>query len=114
ACDWRLFFLQAEDGIRDFHVTGVQTCALPISLRLIAVAVFFLVFALITSPILELSGLRPRTGVRLSELTAWGFGSGLRILLIAADRKSVVEGASTASGRRPPASETARRCSANR
>src|SRR5207302_6683537 len=23
---------QAEDGIRDFHVTGVQTCALPISL----------------------------------------------------------------------------------
>src|SRR5690606_39788740 len=24
-------FLQAEDGIRDFHVTGVQTCALPIS-----------------------------------------------------------------------------------
>src|SRR5215475_7711776 len=27
-----LFFLQAEDGIRDFHVTGVQTCALPISM----------------------------------------------------------------------------------
>src|SRR5215475_4818418 len=28
------FFFQAEDGIRDFHVTGVQTCALPIySLR---------------------------------------------------------------------------------
>src|SRR5690606_25960633 len=23
------FFFQAEDGIRDFHVTGVQTCALP-------------------------------------------------------------------------------------
>src|SRR5690606_40709927 len=30
------FFFQAEDGIRDFHVTGVQTCALPISsLRLL-------------------------------------------------------------------------------
>src|SRR5690606_40357491 len=27
------FFFQAEDGIRDFHVTGVQTCALPISER---------------------------------------------------------------------------------
>src|SRR6266511_4366781 len=26
------FFFQAEDGIRDFHVTGVQTCALPIFL----------------------------------------------------------------------------------
>src|SRR5690606_41001002 len=24
-------FFQAADGIRDFHVTGVQTCALPIS-----------------------------------------------------------------------------------
>src|SRR5690625_1009261 len=26
------FFFQAEDGIRDGHVTGVQTCALPIYL----------------------------------------------------------------------------------
>src|SRR5436305_4176242 len=27
-----LFFFQAEDGIRDADVTGVQTCALPISM----------------------------------------------------------------------------------
>src|SRR2546422_3733853 len=27
------FFFQAEDGIRDVAVTGVQTCALPISLE---------------------------------------------------------------------------------
>src|SRR5438034_2911758 len=27
------FFFQAEDGIRDHCVTGVQTCALPISVR---------------------------------------------------------------------------------
>src|SRR5690606_40607914 len=27
------FFFQAEDGIGDFHVTGVQTCALPIFRR---------------------------------------------------------------------------------
>src|SRR5687768_18282487 len=26
-----IFFFQAEDGIRDVAVTGVQTCALPIS-----------------------------------------------------------------------------------
>src|SRR3712207_7126570 len=26
-----MFFFQAEDGIRDIGVTGVQTCALPIS-----------------------------------------------------------------------------------
>src|SRR5690606_39899195 len=30
-CCVLFFFFQAEDGIRDFHVTGVQTCALPIS-----------------------------------------------------------------------------------
>src|SRR5690606_40233910 len=27
----RFYLFHAEDGIRDFHVTGVQTCALPIS-----------------------------------------------------------------------------------
>src|SRR2546430_4469891 len=29
--DGCVFFFQAEDGIRDLTVTGVQTCALPIS-----------------------------------------------------------------------------------
>src|SRR5688500_20296483 len=28
---FHIFFFQAEDGIRDYKVTGVQTCALPIS-----------------------------------------------------------------------------------
>src|SRR5207249_6194456 len=32
-----IFFFQAEDGIRDRNVTGVQTCALPISLKPLAV-----------------------------------------------------------------------------
>src|SRR5256885_9778364 len=31
--DSMCFFFQAEDGIRDYKVTGVQTCALPISSR---------------------------------------------------------------------------------
>src|SRR5256885_10942343 len=30
-CPEVFFFFQAEDGIRDYKVTGVQTCALPIS-----------------------------------------------------------------------------------
>ena len=30
-CFCFFFFFQAEDGIRDWSVTGVQTCALPIS-----------------------------------------------------------------------------------
>src|SRR5690606_39518586 len=34
------FFFQAEDGIRDFHVTGVQTCALPILLSIENLASF--------------------------------------------------------------------------
>src|SRR5256885_6751850 len=33
---WCFFFFQAEDGIRDYKVTGVQTCALPIYFLLIA------------------------------------------------------------------------------
>src|SRR2546429_1470649 len=32
-CQRYLFFFQAEDGIRDVAVTGVQTCALPILFR---------------------------------------------------------------------------------
>src|SRR5688572_32038085 len=32
ACSF-FFFFQAEDGIRDLTVTGVQTCALPISVN---------------------------------------------------------------------------------
>src|SRR5260221_277578 len=31
SCVFCVFFFQAEDGIRDHCVTGVQTCALPIS-----------------------------------------------------------------------------------
>src|SRR6266511_942847 len=30
---WSPYGCKAEDGIRDFHVTGVQTCALPIWCR---------------------------------------------------------------------------------
>src|SRR5205807_3655606 len=36
-CVFFFFFFQAEDGIRDYKVTGVQTCALPI----LAAAIFF-------------------------------------------------------------------------
>src|SRR5256885_15955644 len=34
-----IFFFQAEDGIRDYKVTGVQTCALPILLAAVFSAV---------------------------------------------------------------------------
>src|SRR5207249_8513567 len=35
-------FFQAEDGIRDRNVTGVQTCALPISTMLLNAVLFLL------------------------------------------------------------------------
>ena len=53
-------------------------------LRLIGASTFILVLALLIVPILELAGLRPRTGVRLRTLMVWSFSSGLRVLLIAA------------------------------
>ena len=52
-------------------------------LRLIWAGTFLLVLALITVPIFELAGLRPRTGVRLRTLADWAFGAGLRVVLIA-------------------------------
>src|SRR5215467_15525279 len=39
-CFYFFFFFQAEDGIRDYKVTGVQTCALPICPQQPMVAVY--------------------------------------------------------------------------
>src|SRR5437773_1247191 len=39
------FFFQAEDGIRDRDVTGVQTCALPISIHADNTATVYIGFA---------------------------------------------------------------------
>src|SRR5690349_24719594 len=33
------YFFQADDGIRDLYVTGVQTCALPISTMVVGVVI---------------------------------------------------------------------------
>src|SRR5256885_2777967 len=40
-CFMFFFFFQAEDGIRDYKVTGVQTCALPIFGAVFAILVIF-------------------------------------------------------------------------
>src|SRR5690606_40948506 len=54
---WRIsglsFFFQAEDGIRDFHVTGVQTCALPISDRGVGVELGIVSDALVEARTVE-------------------------------------------------------------
>src|SRR5690606_40890053 len=51
-------FFQAEDGIRDFHVTGVQTCALPICSAGSAAPVRTLAGATVT-PVSASHGARP-------------------------------------------------------
>src|SRR5215510_11082637 len=55
------FFFQAEDGIRDGHVTGVQTCALPIWGRVFALYdmlfnVPFVVGAVVAAQIIPVTG----------------------------------------------------------
>src|SRR5699024_11516964 len=54
---FRSFFIQAEDGIRDRNVTGVQTCALPISCSetLNALLISKLIFPISTYPFLSFS-----------------------------------------------------------
>src|SRR3712207_9391097 len=82
----RSFFFQAEDGIRDIGVTGVQTCALPIC-----------------------SGGPGTTTDRSACTSTWSTGAGSRASRArtasedagsSADRKSVVQGKSVDLGGR--------------
>src|SRR3989454_2549429 len=60
------FFFQAEDGIRDYKVTGVQTCALPI---FSSSATFPGLFAVLRRGV----GLRSRWGPSAIRTTALWF-----------------------------------------
>src|SRR2546430_13197137 len=85
----RIFFFQAEDGIRDLTVTGVQTCALPISApqnnRALRQAAFQALVQVvrkqrvITEPLARVIE-RDQQGIEVSQL----------LKEILADRKSVV------------------------
>ncbi len=52
-------------------------------LRLISLATFALVFAVLLFPAFEMAGLHPRAGFHLGELSHWAFGSGLKVVLVA-------------------------------
>src|SRR3712207_7649471 len=64
-CDWcfYFFFFQAEDGIRDIGVTGVQTCTLPIYRPELS----FLVYATDVMLARDSVSLRPEMFVTLLE-----------------------------------------------
>src|SRR2546427_7689227 len=83
------FFFQAEDGIRDLTVTGVQTCALPISLSPIQRGVAA------AQHVGHVHALR----LQFSQATGFGFAGGITaavrwrtqgVQMETADRKSVV------------------------
>src|SRR2546422_5256473 len=76
------FFFQAEDGIRDVAVTGVQTCALPISFNLLAVIAGY--------SELMLRRLRPNDPLRsnaesIKKTTEWGIALAQQILMTSRD-----------------------------
>src|SRR5689334_23742206 len=79
------FFFQAEDGIRDGTVTGVQTCALPISLRK-------LVRKLGLDGSVVLAGAQPNPWAIMSQCDAFVLSSDYegQPMVILEDRKSVV------------------------
>src|SRR5256885_15435945 len=88
------FFFQAEDGIRDYKVTGVQTCALPISLRWSSVG--SVTSSLATDPTLLLvdepsAGLAPRIAAQVYERLLEVRSAGVTILLVDQNVTKAVE-----------------------
>src|SRR5699024_11916988 len=63
------FFFQAEDGIRDRNVTGVQTCALPISM--LKPANWCATTPLAVSPGQSSVTVAKNTGLRLDVALSW-------------------------------------------
>src|SRR5256885_6387017 len=87
------FSFQAEDGIRDYKVTGVQTCALPIcSLTVVLLTGLFTgaALALQSGQTLDQFGARPVVGRLVSASMIKELGPVLTALMLAGDRKSVV------------------------
>src|SRR2546430_17514874 len=70
------FFFQAEDGIRDLTVTGVQTCALPIFPYEVKT-----IRDLNLPPVLEEIGQRPRGLVLVTGVTGSGKSTALAAMI---------------------------------
>src|SRR5256885_11326370 len=83
------FFFQAEDGIRDYKVTGVQTCALPISdSDRISAAGYLRTHAALQAPIERLRAPFPLLRSQ-KKASRWSATTGIPPRAIR-DRKSVV------------------------
>src|SRR2546429_5245968 len=74
----RCFFFQAEDGIRDVAVTGVQTCALPISLGIIGI---YGVLSFLVSNRTQEIGIRMALGAQRRDVLRSVMGEGAKLSL---------------------------------
>src|SRR5258708_10296466 len=83
------FFFQAEDGIRDDLVTGVQTCALPICTRGTVRSRLIYSEIIVTKITFLINTLR-RTTVQVAGDECGTVGRPIRGKQICRDRKSVV------------------------
>src|SRR2546426_4114990 len=68
---WWYFFFQAEDGIRDYKVTGVQTCALPIYAAIVFAPAGPLVPAALRA--VEKGGTVVCAGIHMSDIPAFPY-----------------------------------------
>src|SRR3712207_9433196 len=92
-----IFFFQAEDGIRDIGVTGVQTCALPIFQRSEPAPAI----SEVAPQAIEVMAIRFATSGRLEDRSrAMSIRKGARVVPLQEDRKSVVQGKSADLGGR--------------
>src|SRR5688572_32495905 len=92
-CFFFVFFFQAEDGIRDLTVTGVQTCALPISSKWssrLGVGMGYKTPTLFTeeTETIQYKGVAPLQGVRSEK--SYGGTADVNFRTTMGDRKSVV------------------------
>src|SRR5207249_5586477 len=63
-CAFFFFFFQAEDGIRDRNVTGVQTCALPILTNCVPSGEMpWSLLQRVANPVSRICGMPPATAI---------------------------------------------------